>query len=113
VSGTSWDKLEQLERLFATIQARRTADPSESYVARRLARGPEKAAEKLGEEAVETAIAAAAGDREGVVAESADLLFHLMLLWSAMGVDPAEVMAELAKGEGSSGLAEKQARQQS
>jgi len=109
----SWGDLEQLDRLFATIQARRTADPEKSYVARRLARGPEKAAQKLGEEAVETAIAAAAGDRAGVVAESADLLFHLMLLWAVMDVDPAEVMAELARREGTSGLAEKQAREQS
>ena len=99
-----------LDELAAVIAARRGADPDDSYVARVLARGPARAAQKLGEEAVETAIAAARGEREAVVAESADLLFHLLLLWAAVGVAPDDVYAELARRRGTSGLAEKAAR---
>lgn len=99
-----------LARLYAAIEARRGADPEESYTARLFARGPEKIAQKLGEEAVETVIAAAAGKRAEVVTESADLLYHLLVAWAEAGVAPEDVWAELARREGVSGIAEKDAR---
>ena len=99
-----------LERLYAAIEARRDADPGKSYTARLFARGPEKIAQKLGEEAVETVIAATAGRRADVVTESADLLYHLLVAWAEAGVAPQDVWAELARREGVSGIAEKRAR---
>ena len=99
-----------LEQLFAVVEARRGADPAESYVAKTLAAGTPEVAKKLGEEAVETVIAAVRGARAEVVGESADLLFHLLLLWADAGVTPAEVFAELERRRGVSGLAEKAAR---
>jgi len=99
-----------LVRLAASIVQRKGADPSESYTAKLLTKGIEKCAQKLGEEAVETAIAAAAGHRDEVVTESADVLYHLLVLWAAMDVDPAEVYGELARREGVSGIAEKASR---
>lgn len=99
-----------LEQLESTIAARRAADPSASYVASLFAKGMPKIAQKLGEEAVETVIAAMAGDTKGVTGEAADLLFHLMVLLGAAGVPLADVMAELDRREGTSGLAEKAAR---
>jgi phosphoribosyl-ATP pyrophosphohydrolase len=99
-----------LERLFATIEGRKGADPASSYTAKLLAAGTAKIAKKLGEEATETVIAAAAGTPAEVARESADLLYHLLVLWAATGVAPAAVWAELARREGTSGLAEKAAR---
>jgi phosphoribosyl-ATP pyrophosphohydrolase len=99
-----------LERLFDVIQSRRGGDPGTSYTARLLAEGKPKIAKKLGEEATETVIAATAGTPGEVARESADLLYHLLVLWAAVGVSPAEVWAELARREGTSGLAEKAAR---
>ena len=99
-----------LDRLAATVAARRDADPSTSYTAGLLAAGPAKAAQKLGEEAVETVIEAVRGDPVRLAAESADLLYHLTVLWVAAGVDPAQVWAELERREGTSGIAEKAAR---
>ena len=99
-----------LERLEATIAARRAADPEVSYVARLHAKGAPKMAQKLGEEAVDTVIAAIADDRAGLVGEAADLLFHLVVLLNAKGVPLAEVLAELDRREGVSGIAEKAAR---
>ena len=99
-----------LERLFAVIENRRNADMSESYTAQLLAAGADIVAQKLGEEAVETVIAGAKGDRAAVVAESADLLYHLLVLWAASGIAPSEVWTELASREGRSGLDEKQSR---
>lgn len=99
-----------LARLEATIAARRDADPGSSYVAKLNARGVPKIAQKLGEEAVETVIAAMADDREGLVGEAADLLFHLLVLLGAKGVPLAEVLAELDRREGVSGIAEKASR---
>ncbi len=99
-----------LARLFATIQSRKGADPETSYTALLLQRGPEAAAKKLGEEAVETVIAALGGDRAAIAAESADLLYHLLVLWAATGVEPEAVWSELARREGRSGIAEKAAR---
>lgn len=99
-----------LDELYQTILARRSADPAESYVARLFDKGRPKIAQKLGEEAVETVIAAMGGDRQAIVSESADLLFHLLVLWAETGVTPEMVMAELERREGVSGLAEKAAR---
>ncbi len=99
-----------LERLFATIEQRRGGDASASYTAGLLAGGREKIAQKFGEEAVETVIAAAGGDRGAVVLESADLLYHLLVLWADAGIAPDEVWAELARREGVSGIEEKNSR---
>ncbi len=99
-----------LERLFATIEARKGADPGSSYTAKLFHKGPKKIAQKLGEEAVETVIAATAEGRDELAAESADLLYHLLVLWSAHGLRPEEVWARLAAREGVSGVAEKAAR---
>ncbi len=102
-----------LARLEATIAARRAADPASSYVAKLNARGVPKIAQKLGEEAVESVIAALSGSREELVGEAADLLFHLMVLLAAKGVPLADVLAELDRREGTSGIAEKASRQES
>ncbi len=99
-----------LARLQAVIEARKGGDPETSYVAKRLDQGTAKIAQKVGEEAVETAIAAVSGGREAVVAESADLLFHLMILWADAGIAPADVLEELARREGVSGIDEKRNR---
>lgn len=99
-----------LERLAATIADRRGADPEESWTARLLARGPAKCAEKFGEEAVEAVIAAVAEDREKLTAEAADVLYHLLVMLAARDVTLAEVLAELERREGRSGIAEKGAR---
>ena len=99
-----------LDTLFDTIAARAHADPASSYTAQLLRQGTEQVAKKLGEEALETALAAVAGRHAGVVSESADLLYHLMVLWAATSVAPAEVWAELARRESTSGLVEKAQR---
>jgi phosphoribosyl-ATP pyrophosphohydrolase len=101
-----------LERLYTTIAARRTADPASSYTARLLHEGRARIAQKMGEEAVETAIAAVARDSDAVVSESADLIYHLLVLWADCGVEPSEVWNKLASREGMSGLAEKASRPQ-
>ena len=100
---------EQLARLQATVQERRGGYPAASYTAGLLA-DPARAAKKLGEEAVELAIAAAQGDRAAVAAESADLLYHLLVLLEACGVEPDAVAEVLASREGRSGLEEKASR---
>ena len=104
---------ETLERLEQTIAQRRSADPSSSYVAKLNAKGVPKIAQKVGEEAVETVIAAMADDRDGLVGEAADLVFHLLVLLGAKGVPLADVLAELDRREGTSGIAEKAARKES
>jgi phosphoribosyl-ATP pyrophosphohydrolase len=101
-----------LDRLWQTIQSRRSADPETSYTARLFARGRTKIAQKLGEEAVETVIEGIGDDRAALVGESADLLYHLLVLWTAAGVSPGEVAAELERRENTSGLKEKRARTQ-
>jgi phosphoribosyl-ATP pyrophosphohydrolase len=101
-----------LDRLFAMIQSRRGADPTTSYTAKLFQRGRAKIAQKLGEEAVETVIEAIAGDRDKIAAESADLLYHLLVLWADAGIAPAQVYRVLAGREGTSGIAEKTARQE-
>ena len=99
-----------LDRLAATIAARRGADPATSWTAKLLAAGPEKAAEKFGEEAVEAVIEAVKGDRERLTAEAADVLYHLLVMLTARDVSLSDVMAELERREGTSGLDEKAAR---
>lgn len=99
-----------LERLHAVVLSRVGADPSVSHSARLLSRGLGKIAQKFGEEAVECLIEAVAGNRDAVVAESADVLYHLVVLWVASGVAPGDVWAELARREGISGIAEKASR---
>lgn len=104
---------EVLERLYATIASRQGAERDSSYTARLFADGPEKIAQKVGEEAVEAVIAsigATRGNCGRLVSESADLLYHLLVLWAACGADPADVWAELARREGVSGLDEKAGR---
>jgi phosphoribosyl-ATP pyrophosphohydrolase len=104
------DLYDQLRSLAVTIGARQGGDPDASYTARLLARGPAEAAKKFGEEAVELAIAAAQGDPAAVAAESADVLYHWLVLLQACGVDSEAVTAVLARREGTSGLAEKASR---
>ena len=104
--------MDTLSRLTATIAARRGADPETSWVAKLNARGVPVIARKLGEEAVETVIAALSGSREELIGEAADTLFHLLVLLDAKGVSLEEVMAELDRREGTSGIAEKAARGQ-
>lgn len=102
--------MDTLTRLEATIAQRLTASPDESYVAKLHAKGVAKIAQKVGEEATETVIAALTGDADELVGEAADLLFHLMVLLAEKGVPLASVCAELDRREGLSGLAEKAAR---
>jgi phosphoribosyl-ATP pyrophosphohydrolase len=99
-----------LTTLAATIAARRGADPASSYVAKLLAAGAPLAARKLGEEAVETVVAALSGDAAELTSEAADLLFHLLVLLESRGVQLEDVLAELDEREGVSGIAEKAAR---
>ncbi len=99
-----------LDRLFTVVESRRDADPMISHSARLLSRGPAKVAQKFGEEAVECLIEAVAGNHDALVAESADVLYHLLVLWVSSGVRPGEVWAELVRREGISGIAEKAAR---
>jgi len=101
------DILKSLER---TIRTRRTADPGTSYVASLRSRGRAKMAEKLGEEAIEAVIAAVRDDRQAMTGEAADLLFHLIVLLADMDLSLDDVIAELARREGLSGLEEKAAR---
>jgi len=102
--------MDTLTRLEATIAQRRQASPEESYVAKLHAKGLPKIAQKLGEEATEAVIAALTGDEAELVGEAADVLFHLMVLLGAKGVALEQVLAELERREGLSGLAEKAAR---
>mgnify|MGYP001765762791 FL=1 len=102
--------MDTLTRLAATIAARRDADPATSWVAKLHSRGVPVIAKKLGEEAVETVIAALSGSREELVGEAADTLFHLLVLLDAKGVSLDEVLAELDRREGTSGIAEKASR---
>ena len=99
-----------LHTLAATIAARKGGDPDSSWTAKLLAKGPEKCAEKFGEEAVEAIIEAVKGDRARLTAEAADVLYHLLVMLAARDVTLAEVEAELARREGTSGIAEKAAR---
>jgi phosphoribosyl-ATP pyrophosphohydrolase len=99
-----------LARLEATLKARAGADPSTSYTAKLLAGGPALAGKKLGEEAVETIIAAMTGDKDAIAAESADLIYHWLVLLRACGVETSAVAEKLAAREGRSGIEEKASR---
>jgi phosphoribosyl-ATP pyrophosphohydrolase len=99
-----------LARLAATIAARRGADPDSSWTAKLLAKGPEKCAEKFGEEAIEAIIEAVKGDRARLTTEAADVLYHLLVMLAARDITLADVEQELARREGQSGLAEKAGR---
>jgi len=102
--------MDTLSRLEATIKQRLAASPDASYVAKLHSRGLPVIARKLGEEAVETIIAALSGTREELTGEAADVLFHLLVLLAEKGIPFADVLAELERREGTSGLAEKAAR---
>lgn len=110
------DKLSQsadetvLDRLYDVVQSRKGSDPSLSHSARLLSRGTYKIAQKFGEEAVECLIEAVAGRKDLLVGESADVLYHLIVLWVDAGVSPDDVWAELRRREGTSGIAEKASR---
>lgn len=99
-----------LDRLWATVLSRKDADPNQSHSARLLSRGTEKVAQKFGEEAVECIIEAVAGNTTAMIGESADVLYHLLVLWVDAGLRPEQVWTELTRREGMSGLAEKAAR---
>jgi phosphoribosyl-ATP pyrophosphohydrolase len=101
---------EVLNRLWSVVMSRRDADPAASHSARLLSRGTAKVAQKFGEEAVECLIEAVAGNQAAVIAESADVLYHLIVLWVASGITPDAVWDELKRREGISGIAEKASR---
>lgn len=99
-----------LTRLAATIAARKGADPESSWTAKLLAKGPEKCAEKFGEEAVEAIVEAVRGDRARLTSEAADVLYHLLVMLTARDITLDDVLAELDRREGQSGIAEKASR---
>lgn len=99
-----------LKRLYNVLEERKTADPDTSYVASLYQKGTGKIAQKVGEEAVETIIEALQNNRDRLKEESADLLFHLMVLWADAGLKPEEILSILEKRFGTSGLDEKAAR---
>ncbi|QPM90042.1 phosphoribosyl-ATP diphosphatase [Pseudooceanicola algae] len=99
-----------LTRLAATIDARKAADPDSSWTARLLAKGPEKCAEKFGEEAIEAIIEATKGDRTRLTSEAADVLYHLLVMLAARDVPLGDVLAELDRRDGTSGIDEKASR---
>ncbi len=99
-----------LEELAEIIAVRASADASESWTAKLLAKGPEKCAEKFGEEAIEAIIAAAKNDRENLTYESADVLYHLLVMLAARDIPLDDVLTELARRQGTSGIAEKASR---
>ena len=105
-------RLEILAELASEVLARRTASPETSYPAKLLSQGMEKCAKKLGEEAIEAALAAVLGDKRHLTAEAADVLYHLLVVLAAADVPLSDVMAELERRKGVSGIAEKASRKQ-
>ncbi|MEW5787946.1 MAG: phosphoribosyl-ATP diphosphatase [Pseudomonadota bacterium] len=101
-----------LDRLAATLDARKTADPQSSYVAKLYAKGLDAILKKVAEEAAETIMAAKDGSREKIIYETADLWFHSMVLLAREGIHPGEILDELARREGLSGLVEKANRKE-
>jgi phosphoribosyl-ATP pyrophosphohydrolase len=99
-----------LHELATTIDARKSADPDSSWTAKLLAKGPEKCAEKFGEEAIEAIIEAVKGDRDGMVSEGADVLYHFLVMLAARDVALDDVLSELARRQGLSGIDEKASR---
>lgn len=102
--------MDTLTRLYTTIASRKAADPDTSWTAKLFAKGPEKCAEKFGEEAIEAIIEAVKGDREKLTTEAADVLYHLLVMLAARDVTLDQVLAELDRREGVSGIAEKAGR---
>lgn len=101
---------EVLDRLWIVVMDRRSADPAHSHSARLLSRGTPKVAQKFGEEAVECLIEAVSGNNPALISESADVLYHLLVMWVAAGIEPADVWSELERREGVSGVVEKASR---
>lgn len=99
-----------LDELYDEIESRKGGNPDKSHTARLFSRGIDKIAQKLGEEAVETVIEAVKGDKKALVSESADLFYHLLVLWAERKVDPSDVVEELARRRGISGIEEKMSR---
>lgn len=99
-----------LDQLATTIDTRKGADPDSSWTAKLLSKGPEKCAEKFGEEAIEAIIEAVKGDRAALTSEAADVLYHLLVMLAARDVPLSDVLTELERREGTSGIAEKAAR---
>lgn len=104
------DSVHPIDRLFAVVQSRKGADPTTSYTARLFSQGTLKIAKKLGEEGVETALAAVAQDKACLAAESADLLYHLLVLWAACGLSPEDAYKALESRASRSGVEEKALR---
>ena len=104
------DKADILDKLSQVIASRKGGDTDKSYVAKLFSKGRKKIAQKVGEEGVELSLAAVLDDKADAVSESADLLFHMMVLWADMGISPEEIFNELARREGISGIDEKNAR---
>ncbi len=102
-----------LDDLMTTIVARKSADPDSSWTAQLLAKGPEKCAEKFGEEAIEAIIEAVRGDKDALTREAADVLYHLLVMLASRDADISDVLDELQRRQGTGGLAEKAARDQS
>lgn len=102
-----------LNRLAALLEKRKTADPASSYVAKLYAKGLDSILKKIGEEATETVIAAKGGNKDEIIYETADLWFHTLIMLSHAGLKPQDVLDELARREGLSGIAEKESRSQS
>jgi phosphoribosyl-ATP pyrophosphohydrolase len=103
-------KIHPVDHLYKTIASRKKADPAKSYTARLLNKGVAQCAKKLGEESVEAALAAVSKNKRALKMESADVLYHLLVVWAACGIRPKDVYAELARRERQSGLAEKASR---
>jgi phosphoribosyl-ATP pyrophosphohydrolase len=99
-----------LNDLFETIQTRKTADPSSSWTAQLLSKGPEKCAEKFGEEAIEAVIEAVKGDKQGLTSEAADVIYHLMVMLASHDISLEDVVDELVKRQSKSGIEEKASR---
>jgi phosphoribosyl-ATP pyrophosphohydrolase len=99
-----------VERLYSVIVSRKKADPEKSHTARLFSRGPAKVAQKFGEEAVEAVIEGVRGKKKLLVMESADVVYHMLVMWASRGIKPADVWKELVRREGLSGIAEKAAR---
>ncbi len=100
----------EINELFNVIKSRKGADPEVSYTAKLFSRGRDKIAQKLGEEAAEVIIEAVQDKRKKTISESADLLYHLLVLWADMGIEPREVLEELSGRKGMSGIEEKEKR---
>jgi len=98
---------DRIECLYQAVAARRGVDPTLSRTARLIGMGLSKIAQKVGEEAIEVVIDAITGERDGVIRESSDLLYHLVVLWQQLGIEPAEIWAEMARREAMMGIAEK------